>query len=66
LCWVSRVGTENGLTFFGKSKIISHDGRVLAEAGTGTEEIIYADLDLRERSKRWVDQPWTLKAGEKE
>ena len=42
---VNRVGTEKGFAFYGRSKIISYNGRVLAEGGE-KEEIIYADLDI--------------------
>lgn len=53
----NRVGTENGTTFIGKSKIIHCSGRVLSAAGAG-EEIIVADLNLEEaRQKRIVNIP---------
>lgn len=52
LATCNRVGTENGFTFIGKSKIITHVGQVLAAAGSG-EETIVADLDLSlSRDKR--------------
>ena len=43
---VNRVGEEERLTFAGESFVCAPDGRVVARAGTGTEEILYADLDL--------------------
>jgi 5-aminopentanamidase len=53
----NRVGTENGTTFIGKSKIIHCSGRVLAAAGD-QEEVIIADLNLEEaRQKRIVNIP---------
>jgi 5-aminopentanamidase len=53
----NRVGTENGTTFIGKSKIIHCSGRVLAAAGDA-EEVIVADLNLEEaRQKRIVNIP---------
>jgi|CXWL01.1.fsa_nt_gi predicted amidohydrolase len=42
-----RVGTENGFSFIGKSKIIGVTGKVLASAGSG-EECIMAEIDLAE------------------
>lgn len=42
----NRVGPEERLTFGGESFVCAPDGRVVAEAGEGTEEILYADLDL--------------------
>lgn len=42
----NRVGTEDALTFYGSSFIVDHRGRALAEAGRGTTETIYAELDL--------------------
>ncbi|MBI5705731.1 MAG: carbon-nitrogen hydrolase family protein [Armatimonadetes bacterium] len=60
----NRVGTENGFTFIGCSKIIAPSGKVLACAGDG-EETIVADIDLAEaRNKRAVVRPgeyeWTV------
>ena len=45
---VNRVGPEERLTFAGESFVCAPDGRVIAEAGEGTEEILVADLDLDE------------------
>ncbi|MFY9235291.1 MAG: carbon-nitrogen hydrolase family protein [Fimbriimonadaceae bacterium] len=53
----NRVGTENGFTFIGRSKIIGPTGKVLAAAGS-EEETIYSDIDMVEaRSKRIVVIP---------
>ena len=41
----NRVGSENGVTFYGSSFICGPDGRVLARAGRDTTEIVIADLD---------------------
>ena len=43
---VNRVGPEDRLTFAGESFVCAPDGTVVARAGEGTEEILYADLDL--------------------
>ncbi|HVS64217.1 MAG TPA: nitrilase-related carbon-nitrogen hydrolase [Thermoanaerobaculia bacterium] len=43
---VNRVGEERRLTFAGESFVCDPEGRVVARAGTGTDEILYADLDL--------------------
>lgn len=52
---VNRVGTERGFRFIGQSKIVDYAGRTISEADALTEEIIYADLDLkRTRNKRVV------------
>lgn len=52
-----RVGTENGFTFIGRSKIIDVTGKVLAAAGSD-EEVIVADIDLAlARNKRSVTIP---------
>jgi predicted amidohydrolase len=52
-----RVGTENGFSFIGKSKIVSPSGKILASAGS-SEEVIMADVDLAEaRLKRNVVVP---------
>jgi len=49
---VNRVGAEPRLTFAGESFVCDPEGRVVARANAGTDEILYADLDLsaRERS----------------
>ena len=53
----NRVGTENGFTFIGRSKIISPTGAVVAEAGD-QEAVLIAELDLAEaRQKRTVTIP---------
>lgn len=44
----NRVGTEDRLTFAGESFVCNPSGEVIARAGTGSEEILYADLDLSE------------------
>ena len=42
----NRVGREDCLEFAGESFVCGPDGRVLARAGAGRDEILYADLDL--------------------
>ncbi len=44
----NRVGPEERLTFAGESFVCNPAGEVIARAGAGTEEILYADLDLAE------------------
>ena len=44
----NRVGKEGRLTFAGESFVCNPSGEVVARAGTGTEELLYADLDLSE------------------
>jgi len=42
----NRVGPEERLTFAGESFVCGPDGRVLARAGAGTDEILTCDPDL--------------------
>jgi len=42
----NRVGEEPRLTFAGESFVCDPEGRVIARAGQGTEEILCAELDL--------------------
>lgn len=44
----NRVGVEEHLNFSGESFVCGPDGRLLAQAGRGTEEILYCDIDLEE------------------
>ncbi len=44
----NRVGIEGHLDFSGESFVCGPDGRLLAQAGRGTEEILYCDIDLDE------------------
>lgn len=44
----NRVGVEDKLNFAGESFAVAPDGRVLARAARGTEEVLIADLDLSE------------------
>ena len=41
----NRVGEEERLTFAGESFVCAPDGVVTARAGTGTEEILFAEID---------------------
>lgn len=45
---VNRVGQETRLDFAGESFVCDPSGRVIARAGTGTEEILACDVDLSE------------------
>ncbi|MDH4013882.1 MAG: acyltransferase, partial [Chromatiales bacterium] len=42
----NRVGPEQALHFAGESFVCDPAGRVIARAGTDTEEILFCDLDL--------------------
>jgi N-carbamoylputrescine amidase len=42
----NRVGKEAKLTFAGESFVCDPEGTVAARAGTGTEEILFCDIDL--------------------
>ncbi|MBD3868978.1 MAG: carbon-nitrogen hydrolase family protein [Acidobacteria bacterium] len=42
----NRVGKESKLDFSGESFVCDPSGRVVAQAGRGTEEILYCDIDL--------------------
>jgi len=42
----NRVGKEECLTFAGESFVCDPEGKVIARAGEGTEEILYCDVDL--------------------
>jgi N-carbamoylputrescine amidase len=42
----NRVGCEERLDFAGESFVCDPEGRVIARAGRGSEEILFADLDL--------------------
>jgi len=44
----NRVGVEGHLDFSGESFICGPDGRLLAQSGQGTEEILYCELDMEE------------------
>ncbi len=43
----NRVGAEPRLTFAGESFVCDPGGRVVARAGSGTDEILHAGIDLR-------------------
>jgi len=52
----NRVGREDRLEFAGESFVCAPDGAVVARAGSGTEEILYADLDLASAAKSHARQ----------
>jgi predicted amidohydrolase len=47
----NRVGKEEKLTFAGESFVCAPDGNVIARAGLGTDEILYADVDFRKNAE---------------
>ncbi len=47
----NRVGEESNLTFAGESFVCDPDGRVIARAGLGTEEILYCDIELKKNEE---------------
>jgi predicted amidohydrolase len=47
----NRVGEEECLTFSGESFVCAPDGRVIARAAAGTDEILYAGLDFSENTR---------------
>ena len=54
----NRVGTENGYSFIGKSKLIDPIGRILDEAIGNEAKVLIADFDLEAaRNKRNVKVP---------
>ena len=53
LATCNRVGTEEGTTFIGLSKIIDPKGNVLAEAGA-EESILVADLNLQQAREKVI------------
>ena len=44
----NRVGEEECLTFAGESFVCNPEGNVIERAGTGSEEILYADINLND------------------
>jgi N-carbamoylputrescine amidase len=48
LASTNRVGTEDALTFWGRSFICNPFGEILAQAGQSSEEILIAPCDLQE------------------
>ena len=48
LASTNRVGTEDALSFWGRSFICNPFGEILAQAGQSSEEILIASCDLRE------------------
>ena len=42
----NRVGQEDRLDFAGESFVCAPDGMVIARAGRGTDEILYAEVDF--------------------
>jgi predicted amidohydrolase len=46
----NRVGQEEKLTFAGESFVCAPDGTVIARAGRGADEILYADLDFAQNA----------------
>ncbi|UCE95762.1 MAG: carbon-nitrogen hydrolase family protein [Candidatus Bathyarchaeota archaeon] len=45
---VNRVGKEEEVTFAGESFVTDPEGRIIAKASKGKDQILYADIDLRQ------------------
>ena len=52
----NRVGREEKLTFAGESFVGAPDGRVIARAAQGTDEILHADVDLAQNASSHARQ----------
>ncbi|NOZ13028.1 MAG: carbon-nitrogen hydrolase family protein [Acidobacteria bacterium] len=52
----NRTGKESGVEFAGESFVCGPDGQVLVRAGTGTDEIVFADIDLKQISESTAEQ----------
>ena len=57
LVMANRVGREDGLTFWGGSRILDAHGNLLAEAGAGEETLIIADIDYQDVRKARFELP---------
>lgn len=54
----NRVGSEDAMSFAGESMVVDAYGNVIAKAGD-QEEILYAEIDLRESEKIRNSKPYT-------
>ena len=52
----NRVGREEKLTFAGESFVCAPDGRVVARAGQGTDEVLHADVDFAQNAESHARQ----------
>ncbi|MCS5420832.1 MULTISPECIES: nitrilase-related carbon-nitrogen hydrolase [Psychrilyobacter] len=52
-----RVGYEDGVNFFGGSRVYSPNGDILGEAKTFEEEMIVVDLDKRDLRRARINNP---------
>ena len=52
----NRVGEEPRITFAGESFVSDPSGNIIERAGSGTEEILYADIDLTQVKKSHAKQ----------
>ena len=50
----NRFGDEGRISFYGSSFIVDPYGRILAQAGRASDEILIADLDLDQR-RDWLE-----------
>jgi predicted amidohydrolase len=60
----NRVGTERGVTFFGRSQVVDPLGNVLAVSEDGREELLVADVDLdlaRQKTKQPGDGRYAVR-----
>ncbi|MBN1869656.1 MAG: NAD+ synthase [Candidatus Omnitrophica bacterium] len=63
VCYVNLVGGQDELVFDGSSFIISPGGKIVASGKQFEEDLIIADLDIREYERRDRARPVPTKAG---
>jgi predicted amidohydrolase len=51
---VDRVGVERGWKFIGRSKVVDFNGDTVVEGGGESEELLFADIDIRAASENKI------------
>jgi predicted amidohydrolase len=57
LLFANRVGTEDGITFYGGSAVVDPFGKIEKQAGLFKEELLVVDIDLEKVKKARFQMP---------
>jgi NAD+ synthase (glutamine-hydrolysing) len=62
IAYVNRVGGQDELVFDGQSLVVAADGKIIAQANSFVEELIFADITLSPKSQKSKVEPKNIRS----